>query len=191
MLIQKLEKRFYSRTEIAEIMELSTKDNNFANKVRTQLENWRYQYIFIKKRGFVITETPSTVEERVQELLIRKLKLDKQTNLKAFAIVMYLFATDYEFVTSPWLTRKNIIWKEYGIEISESAMSKWARKLIEKDILAKITDSPEIWRSYRDGFDIKHQERVSDDEEKLDEWNSPEPSILAASTRESGRDDCR
>lgn len=51
MLIQKLEKRFYSRTEIAEIMELSTKDNNFANKVRTQLENWRYQYIFIKKEA--------------------------------------------------------------------------------------------------------------------------------------------
>lgn len=122
MLIQKLEKRFYPRMEIAEIMELSTRDKNFADKVKTRLKNWGYKYIYIKRRGVEITGIPSTAEEKVQELLIRKLNLDSQTNLKAFAIMMYLLASDYEFATSPWLTRENIIWKEYGIEISESAM---------------------------------------------------------------------
>lgn len=170
MLIQKLEKRFYSRTEIAEIMELSTRDNNFVDKAKTRLENWKYKYIYIKGSGVEITGTPSTAEEKVQELLIRKLKLNKQTNFKAFAIMMYLFATDYEFATSPWKTRENIIWKEYCIHVADSTMSNWTRKLIEKDIFAKITDSPEIWRSYRDEFDMKHQERVSDDKEKLDEY---------------------
>ena len=114
MLIQKLEKRFYPRMEIAEIMELSTRDKNFADKVKTRLKNWGYKYIYIKRRGVEITEIPSTAEEKVQELLIRKLNLDSQTNLKAFAIMMYLLASDYEFATSPWLTRENIIWKEYG-----------------------------------------------------------------------------
>ena len=170
MLIQKLEKRFYPRMEIAEIMELSTRDKNFADKVKTRLKNWGYKYIYIKRRGVEITGIPSTAEEKVQELLIRKLNLDSQTNLKAFAIMMNLLASDYEFATSPWLTRENIIWKEYGIEISESAMRNWAKKLAKEDILTKITDSPEIWRSYRDEFDMKHQERVSDDEEKLDEY---------------------
>ena len=147
MLIQKLEKRFYPRMEIAEIMELSTRDKNFADKVKTRLKNWGYKYIYIKRRGVEITGIPSTAEEKVQELLIRKLNLDSQTNLKAFAIMMYLLASDYEFATSPWLTRENIIWKEYGIEISESAMRNWAKKLAKEDILTKITDSPEIWRS--------------------------------------------
>ena len=44
MLIQKLEKRFYPRAEIAEIMGLVTNDRNFANKVRTRLNNWGYEY---------------------------------------------------------------------------------------------------------------------------------------------------
>ena len=95
MLIQKLEKRFYPRMEIAEIMELSTRDKNFADKVKTRLKNWGYKYIYIKRRGVEITGIPSTAEEKVQELLIRKLNLDSQTNLKAFAIMMYLLASDY------------------------------------------------------------------------------------------------
>lgn len=49
MLIQKLEKRFYPRMEIAEIMELSTRDKNFADKVKTRLKNWGYKYIYIKR----------------------------------------------------------------------------------------------------------------------------------------------
>ena len=50
MLIQKLEKRFYPRMEIAEIMELSTRDKNFADKVKTRLKNWGYKYIYIKRK---------------------------------------------------------------------------------------------------------------------------------------------
>lgn len=70
MTIQKLQKRFYSRAEIAEIMELAPNDKSFANKVQTRLNNWGYKYHYSSKR-VKIKQVPSTVEEKLRELLIR------------------------------------------------------------------------------------------------------------------------
>ena len=50
MTVEKLQKRFYSRSEIAEIMELAPNDKNFANKVQTRLNNWGYKYHYSSKR---------------------------------------------------------------------------------------------------------------------------------------------
>lgn len=166
MLIQKLEKRFYPRDEIAEIMNLSSNDKNFANKVKTRLNNWRYKYNYSRK-GVEIIKTPSTVEEKLTELLIRKLDLNVQTYIQGFAIMMYLFATDYDFASSPWNTKENIISERYGILIAESSMRNWAKRLIKEDILEKNLDEPELWCSYRDDLNMKHQERISDNKEKL------------------------
>ena len=58
MLIQKLEKRFYPRAEIAEIMGLVTNDRNLANKVRTRLNNWGYEYNY-SRHGIEITKVPT------------------------------------------------------------------------------------------------------------------------------------
>lgn len=169
MLIQKLEKRFYPREEIAKIMNLSSKDNNFAAKVKTRLNNWKYEYNYSRK-GVEIIKQPSTVEEKLTELLIRKLDLDIQTYIQAFAIMMYLLATDFDFASSPWETKSTIIYKEYGIYVADSTMRNWAKRLIREDILQKNIDEHELWRSYRDELSIKHQERVSDNEEKIAEY---------------------
>lgn len=169
MLIQKLEKRFYPKDELAEIMNLSSKDKNFANKVKTRLDNWKYKYNYSRK-GVEIIKTPSTVEEKLTELLIRKLDLDIQTYIQAFAIMLYLFATDFDFASSPWETKSIIINKEYGIHVADSTIRYWAKRLIREDILQKNVDEYELWRSYIDEFNIKRQERVSDNEEKIAEY---------------------
>lgn len=80
MLIQKLEKHFYPRAEIAEIMGLVTNDRNFANKVRTRLNNWGYEYNY-SRHGVEITKVPTSAEEKLNELLIRKLNLSIQMDL--------------------------------------------------------------------------------------------------------------
>lgn len=144
MTVEKLQKRFYSRSEIAEIMELAPNDKNFANKVQTRLNNWGYKYHYSSKR-VEIKRVPSTVEEKLRELLIRKLSLDKQTNLKAFAIVMYLLNTDYTFQTSPWNTRASILYTDYGISIADSTMRNWASKLIQRGILLKDFGTRQVW----------------------------------------------
>ena len=106
----------------------------------------------------------------MRELLIRKLSLDKQTNLKAFAIVMYLLNTDYTFQTSPWNTRASILYTDYGISIADSTMRNWASKLIQRGILLKDFGTRQVWRTYINKYDIKCQERVSGDEEKMAEY---------------------
>lgn len=169
MTVEKLQKRFYSRSEIAEIMELAPNDKNFANKVQTRLNNWGYKYHYSSKR-VEIKRVPSTVEEKLRELLIRKLSLDKQTNLKAFAIVMYLLNTDYTFQTSPWNTGASILYTDYGISIADSTMRNWASKLIQRGILLKDFGTRQVWRTYINKYDIKCQERVSGDEEKMAEY---------------------
>ena len=62
MTIQKLQKRFYSRAEIAEIMELAPNDKNFANKVQTRLNNWGYKYHYSSKR-VEIKRVPAGISE--------------------------------------------------------------------------------------------------------------------------------
>ena len=169
MLIQKLEKRFYPRAEVAEIMGLVTNDKNFANKVRTRLNNWGYEYNY-SRNGVEITKVPTSAEEKLNELLIRKLNLNIQMDLKGFSVMMYLLDTDYEFRTSPWKTRETILFREYGMCIAESTMRNWARRLISDDVLMKSSDTPEVWRSYKDVFNRKCQERVSGNEEQMKEY---------------------
>lgn len=95
MLIQKLEKRFYPRMEIAEIMELSTRDKNFADKVKTRLKNWGYKYIYIKRRGVEITGIPSTAEEKVQAFMNGKEPTDEDRAAWALADAHNQMSLDY------------------------------------------------------------------------------------------------
>lgn len=160
----RLETREYLREEIAEIMSISPKDHNFARKVKSRLDNWGYEYKYSAPK-VVITKAPLTSEERLKELLIRKLHLDIQTNLKGFALVFYLLATDYGFATSPWLTKENTIVKEYGYDIDDGTMRHWASKLIRANIIAKDISAPEPWRTVIVNGS-KKQERLDMSDEK-------------------------
>lgn len=160
----RLETREYPREEIAEIMKISPKDHNFKRKVITKLDNWGYEYKYFPRK-VVITKVPLTPEERLRELLLRKLNLDVQTDLKGFAIVFYLMSTDYDFATSPWKTKSEIIYNEYGFDLADSTMRNWARKLVKAEIIAKDYTSPEPWKtSIINGYKV--QERLDMNDEK-------------------------
>lgn len=162
--VYRFEKRSYPRAEIAEIMALNPKSRNFARDVKNRLDKWGYEYEY-KSSSVLITKVPATPEERLNELLIKKLNLDIQTNLRGFALVFYLLSTDYDFATSPWLTKENIILREYGFDIDDSTMRNWARKLIRANVIAKDIDSPEPWRTIiLNGS--KKQERLDMNDEK-------------------------
>lgn len=181
MLVETLTKREYKRLEIAEIMGLDSHDKNFATKVKGRLNKWGYGYEYSSTK-VIITSVPKTSKEKLRELLIRKLDLDKQMNVEAFAVMLFLLANDDDFCESPWLKKEEILRKEYGIDVAESTMRNWAKRLIKEDIVLKEKKGDSIWRSYRDEFDMKHQERIADDDiegqEKYLEYQASKIEIL-------------
>lgn len=78
--MQQLECRFYPRQEIAEGLSVNPKGSkHFAEKVKTTLDKWGYEYEY-SRSGVEITGKPETAEERLREILIRKLNLDVQVD---------------------------------------------------------------------------------------------------------------
>lgn len=73
-----LEKRFYPRQEIAEIVGIADlHDGHFAEKVKRYLNNRGYGYDY-SRNGVTISRTPQTAEEQLVFLMRDELKLNKQ-----------------------------------------------------------------------------------------------------------------
>ena len=162
----RFETKEYPKSEIAEILKVSPKNHNFRRDIMNKLDKWGYEYEYPKySKTITITKAPQTDEDRLKELLLRKLHLDIQTDLKGFALVFYLLATDFEFTTSPWLTKESIVFKEYGLHIAESTQRHWASKLIRANIIAKDISAPEPWRTVIVNGS-KKQERLDMSDEK-------------------------
>lgn len=73
--MEQLEIRFYPREEIAKIIGIDPKNQNFKRKVSSVLNNWGYSFTYGKK-SFTITRKPQTPKERLNEIMIRRYDLD-------------------------------------------------------------------------------------------------------------------
>ncbi len=64
-LMQQLEKRFYSRQEIADTLGVNIKDSgHFKRNVESKLQKWGYSYNYTST-GITITRQPETPQERL------------------------------------------------------------------------------------------------------------------------------
>lgn len=156
-----LEKRFYSREEIGQVIGIDSSNKNFARKVKDTLQKWGYSYEY-KRKGVTVLKVPETVEEKIAEIAQRELGLDVQCDSTAFAAFLFLLQFDEDFNFSPWSARAAAM-KKMGIEVSESTLRRWASKLIQQNIIIKDDENRELWFTVSYNGE-KHQSPVLDED---------------------------
>ena len=143
--MKQLEKKFYSRQEIADILDVNIGDNkHFKRNVENKLQKWGYGYEYSRK-GVEIIKQPTTAEEKLAEIIIRKYDMDIQIDVYGFACFISLLLEDEEFRSMPWGERERVMREEMDITLSESTLKKWCAKLINMNMIAKITAEKTYW----------------------------------------------
>ena len=149
--MKSLEKRFYPREELAEIAGLDARGHNFSTQMKHTLTLWGYEYEFKPRKGFLITKVPETAEERLIEILRRDIHIDTQINPLHFACFLSAFIFVEKFFSMPWEEREEIIWKFFGISITDRTMMNWRNKLIERGYLIKSRSGRNLWHTVAQG----------------------------------------
>lgn len=142
-----LEKRFYSRNELAEIAGLDTRDHNFAAKMKNTLTHWGYEYEFKPCKGFIITKVPETPEERLIEILRRDIGIDTQIDPLQFSCFMSAFILIPDFFSMPWPEREKLLRKYFDVVITDRTMMNWRNKLNENDYLYDDRSNRNLWHT--------------------------------------------
>ena len=162
--MQQLECRFYSRQEIAEALSVNPKDSkHFAEKVKATLEKWGYEYDY-SRSGVQITGKPELPEERLKEILIRKLNLDVQIDPYAFACFLCAFTDIGSFDSMPWEERAEQMQLKYGVEVTDRTLRSWCKRLIGSNIVQK-SGKQTFWKTEMFGNE-KHRTKVAADDEE-------------------------
>ena len=160
--MQQIEVRNYSRTEMAELLKVEITDTHFSRKVQSVLTKWGYSFVYSRK-AIQITAAPSTAQERLNELLIREFNLDIQIDIGKFATFVYLLM-DEEFSSMPFGERANVMKQDYNIEVSEIALKRWYKKLVDYNVVETNRLRKTYWVSmYVDGQ--KTRMKVDEDDE--------------------------
>ena len=144
--MQQLEKRFYTRAELIELTGIDGKDNNFARKVKTILNNWGYQIDNYSRKGLDIVELPVTAHDQLKEIMLKDFNLDIRTNIYGFACFVYLLMDDEDFSSMPWGERVNSL-QQYGVYVDKRTLERWAEKLLEENIMYKDNSDKTNWRT--------------------------------------------
>ena len=130
--MQQLDLRFYSRTEIAEILAVNISDSrHFKRNTENKLKKWGYRYSYTTA-GVTILSCPTTAEERLAELLIRQYNIDVQINPYAFACFITAFSDIDGFDSMPWGERAKVYYDYSGISMDERTLRNWCSKLISQ-----------------------------------------------------------
>lgn len=146
--MKQLQKQFYGRQEIAELLKVDINDNkHFKRNIENKLTKWGYSYEYSRK-GVEITRQPETAEERLSEIIIREYDLDIQIEITEFANFIYLLLVDEEFVSMPWGKRVEYMKEQLDLDISESTLKRWAKKLLDMNLVAKDKISRTYWATF-------------------------------------------
>lgn len=166
--MKQLEKRLYSRTELADITGRNPASGHFARDVRDDLTKWGYTFNWLRGQGASITRIPTTARERLAEIMIRQFGLDIQVDVYAFACFLYLILTMEEFACMPWAEREYEIWQQFEVSIAESTLRRWASRLLEGDNLHKDKSTRIYWRTTKfEGLSIREPIDAETDEDYI------------------------
>lgn len=144
------------------------KTSHMKRDVKTKLENFGYGVAAkAKNKHTVIQTVPTTIEDRITEIVMRRFGKTKNFNARAFSCFLFKITQDVEFQTMPWSERSRVIDEEFGVQVSDDTLSSWAKMLLEENIIAKHIDpeNTQYWRTYY-YLNEKIQEPVASDEDK-------------------------
>lgn len=135
--MQQLEKRFYSRQEIGEILSVNPEDSrHFRRNVAARLQKWKYGFTYAPD-GITITQQPETAEDRLSEILIRRLGIDPQIHTVEFACFICAFWDIEGFDSMPWAERERALLREYGYTVCERTLRNWCSRLMACGYISK------------------------------------------------------
>ena len=161
--MQQLEQRFYSRSEIAEVLGVNIKDSkHFKRNVENKLNKWGYGYHY-ETKGVTILKCPTTAEERLAEILIRQYNIDVQINPYAFACFITAFSDIERFASMPWGERATAFYDYSGVSMDERTLRNWCSKLMSQNIVVKCRDGT-YWKTDIIGDKRKLRTQVSAEE---------------------------
>ena len=178
--MQQLEMRFYSRSEIAEITNISLSAHNFSRDVKDILAKWGYGREWICRKGVTITHIPTSPEERLQEILIRQFHVDVQVDMYSFACFVTAFSDLEGFSNMPDGERQNAFYEYSGKYYDDKTFSNWRRKLLEQEIMVKGTIGS-YWKT-----EIQNDRKIRSTvpKKEVDEYNKRRSELLDQLTLE-------
>ena len=174
--MKQLDLRFYPLDEVAAETGRE-RDSHFARNVKDDLTKWGYEFTWKNRAGVQITKRPETAEQRLQELMTRRFKLDVQIDAKDFACFIYLLLTYDGFSTMPHEARCQIIHDWYDIDICAERIQRWKSRLIQTDNLTEDRNEKTYWMTtYVDGK--KCQEELEPDDPTLKEYRAYQSKLI-------------
>ena len=108
--------------------------------IQDKLTNWGYEFDFPPRGNVTITRKPESSEEKLKEILLRRLKLDSQINPLHFACFIFAFQDIEGFASMPWEERAMELQSHYGVSVSDRTLRNWCSQLLEKALIAKVED---------------------------------------------------
>lgn len=175
----RLEKRVYSREEIATIVGITDlKDSHFAEKVRRYLDNRLYDYDY-SRRGVKITRCPETAEERLTSLVRGELGLDCQINAIHFSYFIAAFSLIESFASMPWASREafyNLYFKPED-QVPGITLKRWMSVLVETGNATRFKKGT-LWKTIKDEDGDKIQVRVDPESEEYQEYCGKRSALL-------------
>lgn len=163
--MDQLEKRTYSREELAQLSGVKV-DKNYKRNITSLLDKWGYEYVYAPKQVDIV-RAPSTPAARLNELLIRGLSIDVRMDILAFAYFIALFSWYEDFHAMPWAERAKALKQIFNIEVSERTLYRWGKLGIDCGLLTK--DGIKVY--WRTNYN-KTRELVSGDPEMEQEMRN-------------------
>lgn len=161
--MKQLETKYYTRQEIAELLNLNIKSSHFARDVKQTLDKWGYAWDNYSCKGINIKKAPISAEERLNEIFNRAFNIDIRTNIYGMACFLVELAYYEEFQSMPWAVRAEELKKDFKVSVDERTLRNWASKLIKNDVIARFDSDKTAWISYKvDG--VTYRELISGDD---------------------------
>ena len=182
-----LEKRFYSREELAAIAGLDIHGHNFATTAKNTLTKWGYKYEVSSHKGFLITKVPETPLERLTEIMRRELCFNTQVNPYDFACFVYALLRIKGFNAMPWEKREKVFKAHFNIKVTARTMQSWRNKLCETDT-AIIFKKNALWNSSISEGDEKVQVPAVFDSKIYKEYSQKRSHLLVELAKEYPQD---
>ena len=135
--------------------------------MKATLEKWGYEYNY-SRSGVEITGKPELPEEKLKEILIRKLNLDVQIDPFAFACFLCAFTDIGSFDSMPWEERAIQMQLKYDVDVTDRTLRSWCKRLIGSNIVQKCGRET-FWKTQRFGKE-KYRTPVAPDDKRMEQY---------------------
>ena len=126
---------------MCEIAEVRYEDSRHRKRnIQDKLTNWGYDFLFPRYGNITITRKPESSEAKLKEILLRRLKLNTQIVPLHFASFIFAFDDIDGFASMPWEERARELYYHYGVSECDRTLRNWCSKLLEKELIAKVSD---------------------------------------------------